>query len=63
MHFHDKDTLVVFEETGALQSTTPDGKSVVNEAKFGDIRFNRGNRTHTELLLRGHARAVITELK
>jgi hypothetical protein len=63
MHFHDKDTLVVFAETGALQSTTPDGKSVVNEAKFGDIRFNRGNRTHTELLLRGHARAVITELK
>jgi hypothetical protein len=63
MHFHDKDTVVVFEDTGALQSTTPDGKSVVNENKFGDIRFNRRDRTHTELLLRGHAHAVITELK
>jgi hypothetical protein len=63
MHFHDKDALVVFEETGALQSTTADGKSTVNENKFGDIRFNRRDRTHTELLLSGHAHAVITELK
>jgi hypothetical protein len=63
MHFHDKDALVVFEASGALQSTTPDGKSIVNEYTFGDIRFNRRDRIHTELLLRGHARAVITELK
>lgn len=63
MHFHNKDAVVVFEAMGALQSTTPDGKSVVNETQFGDIRFNRGNRSHTELLLRGHARAVIAELK
>jgi len=63
MHFHDKDALVVYEATGALQSTTPDGKSTVNEYKFGDIRFNRRDRVHTELLLRGRAHAVITELK
>ncbi len=63
MHFHNKDAVVIFEATGALQSTTPDGQSVVNETRFGEIRFNRGNRTHTELLLRGHARAVIIELK
>lgn len=63
MHFHDKDALVVFEATGALQSTTPDGKTTVNENKFGDIRFNRRDRTHTELLLRGRGHAVITELK
>jgi hypothetical protein len=63
MHFHDKDTLVVYEATGALQSTTPDGKTTVNENKFGDIRFNRRDRTHTELLLRGRGHAVITELK
>ena len=63
MHFHDKDTLVVYEATGALQSTTPDGKITVNENKFGDIRFNRRDRTHTELLIRGHGHAVITELK
>ena len=63
MHFHDKDALVVYEATGALQSTTPDGKATVNEYKFGDIRFNRRDRVHTELLVRGHAQAVITELK
>jgi hypothetical protein len=63
MHFHDKDTLVVFEAAGALQSTTPDGKNTVSEIKFGDIRFNRRDRTHTELLVRGRAHAVITELK
>lgn len=63
MHFHDKDVVVVFEEDSALKSTTPDGKSVVNENKFGDIRFNRRDRTHTELLVRGAASAVIVELK
>jgi len=63
MHFHDKDALVVFEATGALQSTTPDGKSVVNDYRFGDIRFNRRDRVHTERLLNGRAQAVITELK
>jgi hypothetical protein len=63
MHFHDKDTLVVYEANGALQSTTPDGKSTINEDKFGDIRFNKRDRVHTELLVRGRGRAVITELK
>jgi hypothetical protein len=63
MHFHDKDTLVVYEATGALQSTTPDGKATVNDNKFGDIRFNRRDRSHTELLVRGKGHAVITELK
>jgi len=63
MHFHDKDALVVYEATGALQSTTPGGKATLNEYKSGDIRFNRRDRTHTELLVRGTAHAVITELK
>jgi len=63
MHFHDKDAMVVYEAGGALQSTTPDGKSLINEYNFGDIRFNRRDRTHSELLVRGHAHAVITELK
>jgi hypothetical protein len=63
MHFHDKDAMVVYEANGALQSSTPDGKSLVNEYSFGDIRFNRRDRTHSELLIRGHAHAVITELK
>lgn len=63
MHFHDKDIVVVYEEDTALKSTTPDGKSIVNEYKFADTRFNRGNRTHTELLVRDTGSAVMTELK
>jgi hypothetical protein len=63
MHFHDKDALVVYEETGALKSTTPDGQSVTTDFKSGQVRFSPRNRTHTEILARGKARAVITELK
>jgi hypothetical protein len=63
MHFHDKDVVVVYLEDSALKSTEPDGKSVLNEYKSGDIRFNRRDRTHTELLVRDAASAVITELK
>jgi hypothetical protein len=63
MHFHDKDVVVVYLEDSALQSTEPNGKSVVNEYKSGDIRFNKRDRIHTELVVRGSASAVITELK
>ena len=63
MHFHDKDVAVVYLEDSALKSTESDGKSVVNEYKSGDIRFNRRDRTHTELLVRDAASAIITELK
>ena len=63
MHFHDKDAVVVYEETGALKSTTPDGKSVVNEFNFGQVRFGPRGRSHSEILAGGAARAVITELK
>ena len=63
MHFHDKDVVVVYEEPTALTSTTPDGKKTVNEYKDGEVRFNLGNRTHTELLVHGGGSAVMTELK
>jgi hypothetical protein len=63
VHFHDKDVVVVYEDDTALKSTTPDGNSVINEYKYGTIRFNKGNRTHTELLLRDAGSAVMTELK
>jgi hypothetical protein len=53
----------VFESDGVLQSTTPQGEKVVAEIKFADIRFNRRDRTHSEMLLSGHAHAVIIELK
>jgi hypothetical protein len=63
MHFHDKDALVVYEASGALQSTTPDGKKVVSEYDFAQVKFSPRDHSHTELLMRGHGRAVITELK
>ncbi len=63
MHFHDKDVVVVFLNDGDLTSTTPDGKSVLNQYKSGNVRFNLGGRTHTETLVRGQQRAIITELK
>jgi hypothetical protein len=62
MHFHDKDALVVYEATGALQSTSADGKQVVGEFKFGQIRFSPRDHSHTEVLVRGEGRAVILEL-
>ena len=63
MHFHDKDVVVVYLGTGTLRSTTPDGKAVDNKWKPGDTRFNLGNRIHTETLVDGELRAIITELK
>jgi hypothetical protein len=63
MHFHDKDVVVVYLEDSALQSTESNGKIVVNEYKSGDVRFNKRDRVHTELLVHGAASAVITELK
>jgi hypothetical protein len=63
MHFHDKDVVVVFLGDGDLKSTTPDGQATVNPYKPGTVRFNAGNRTHTETLVRGKQHAIITELK
>lgn len=63
MHFHDKDVVVVYLEDSALQSIEPNGKVTLNAYKSGDIRFNKGNRVHSELLDHDAASAVITELK
>ena len=63
MHFHDKDAVVVFLDEGELQSTTPDGKSVVSGNKRGDVRFSPRERIHTEVLLSGAESALIAELK
>jgi hypothetical protein len=63
MHFHDKDALAVFESNGVIQSTTLDGKKVATPVKFADVSFNHRDRTHSELLLSGHAQAIIVELK
>ena len=63
MHFHDKDVVVIFLEDGDLKSTTPDGKEVLNKYTSGTVRFNQRDRTHTETLMNGKQRAIITELK
>jgi hypothetical protein len=63
MHFHNTDVVVVYQEDTPLDSITLDGKHVLNEYKFADTRFNRGNRVHSELLVGKSGSAVITELK
>jgi hypothetical protein len=63
MHFHDKDVVVWFLEDGDLKSTTPDGKETLNQYTSGTIKFNKRDRTHTETLVHGKQRAIITELK
>ena len=63
MHFHDKDVVVGYRYDGALKSVTPQGAVTVNPYKAGDIRFNRGDRAHYELLTGARQSAVILELK
>ena len=63
MHFHDKDVVVVYLKDGALKSTTPDGKSTVNKLTVGKTTFNARDRVHTETLIEGESRAIITEFK
>jgi hypothetical protein len=63
MHLHDKDVVVFYLEEGDLQSTTPKGEKTGNPYKPGMIRFNLRDRIHTETLIRGKQRAIITELK
>jgi len=63
MHFHDKDVVVTYLADGALESTTPDGQSVVNPHYFGFTKFNSRDRSHTEKLVKGSGRAIIVELK
>jgi hypothetical protein len=63
MHFHDKDVVVAYRYDGTLQSTTPDGAVTVNPYRQGEIRFNKADRTHSELLTTARQSAVIVELK
>jgi hypothetical protein len=63
MHFHDKQVVVVYMADGKLKSTTPDGKSEVNTISFGLTKFNEPNRSHSEEVVDGYARAVMVEFK
>jgi hypothetical protein len=63
MHFHNTDVVVVYQEDTPLQSITPDGKRILNEYRFAETRFNKGNRVHSEVLVGKSGSAVITEIK
>jgi hypothetical protein len=63
LHYHDKDVVLVYRGNGTLKSVTPDGKGVTTEHKFGEIRFNKGDRSHYELLTSGQQGAIMMELK
>lgn len=63
VHFHDKDVVVVYLDEGSLRSTTSSGGATVGDWKLGDTRFNLRDRVHTEELVKGRERAIITELK
>jgi hypothetical protein len=63
VHFHDKDVVVLYMEDTALKSTTPDGKTVLNDYKKFQIKFNARDRAHSELLDHGNGSAIMMELK
>jgi hypothetical protein len=63
MHFHDKDAMVVYEDTGRLRATALDGTVSGVDVTFGGPRYALRDRTHQEVLESGKASAVITELK
>jgi hypothetical protein len=63
MHFHDKDVVGLFLEDCDMKSTTSDGQSTTTTYASGMVKFNPRARIHTETLVRGTERAIITELK
>jgi hypothetical protein len=62
-HFHSTDVVVVYLENGDTLSTAPDGKATPGVARFGEVKLNPRNRTHSELLVKGAHRVIAVELK
>lgn len=62
-HFHDKDVVVVYLGDGLLKSVPLTGASDEQEHRTGDIRFNKANRVHSEVLENGSLSAIVVELK
>lgn len=63
MHFHDKAVVVAYRYDGSLKSTTPNGETTVNQFKAGELRFNKPDRVHSELLVSPRESAVMIEFK
>jgi hypothetical protein len=55
--------VVTYLADGALASTDPQGKSILNPHSFGYTKFNGRDRSHTETLARGQGSALMVELK
>jgi hypothetical protein len=62
-HYHDKDAVVAYLGDGSLNSIPVDGKSQQTHHTTGEVRFNKGDRSHYEVLDTGHLSAVIVEIK
>ena len=62
VHFHSRDVVVVYLETGEVQSKDISGAITVNKLERGVTRYNARNRTHSEELVKGASRAIIVEL-
>lgn len=63
VHYHDKDVVVVFTDSGSIKSTPLNGDATVGDVSFGTIRFSKSDRTHSEELIKGKASAIVLELK
>ena len=63
MHFHDKDVVLAYRYDGTVRSTALDGMFVDNAYSAGEVRFNKGDRVHSEQLLSARQSAVMMELK
>lgn len=63
MHFHDKDVVGVDLANGVVKATTEDHQNTSTEQTVGKASFNPRGRVHTEELVKGQARRILTELK
>jgi hypothetical protein len=62
-HMHDKDSVQVFYQGGAIKFTGADGKSETKRFAFGDARFIPRGTMETEEAIEGSPRAITIELK
>jgi len=63
VHYHDKDIVIVFRDSGSIKSTQLNGESTVGDNEFGTTRFSKSNRIHSEELISGKGSAIVLELK
>lgn len=63
VHYHDKDVVIVFMESGSIKSTKSNGDSTIVDDELGVIRFSKADRLHSEELVKGRESAIVLELK